>query len=274
MSRLHTLFSTLKLQGRKALVPFITAGFPTPAASLPIMRALVAGGADLIELGVPFSDPMADGPTVQRASEVALAQGMSLHGVLDLVREYRLEDSQTPIVLMGYANPLEAYGLAQFARDAAAAGVDGLLTVDYPPEEALDYVALLREQAIDPIFLLAPTSTPERFEQVASLGSGYIYYVSLKGVTGSAKLDLAEVAKRIPQIQTKVKLPVAVGFGIRDAASAAAVAQVADAVVIGSRIIEEIEQLPASTSTAALATQVENFMQNIRNALDHQEIPS
>ncbi|MBV2235365.1 MAG: tryptophan synthase subunit alpha [Sterolibacterium sp.] len=270
MSRIPTLFDTLAAQGRKALIPFMTAGFPGPAHTLPLMRALVAGGADLIELGVPFSDPMADGPTVQRASEVALAQGMTLRGVLDIVRSYREEDTTTPIVLMGYANPVEAYGCAALARDAAAAGVDGLLVVDYPPEEADEFVHCLRQHQLDPIFLLAPTSTEARFAQVAELGSGYIYYVSLKGVTGSGALDLDEVARRIPLIRSRVGMPVGVGFGIRDAASAARIGAVADAVVIGSRIIEEIETAEHEAAGSSPA-RVQLFMQGIRSALDHQE---
>lgn len=267
MSRIPTLFEQLAAQGRKALIPFMTAGFPSPAQTLPLMRAMVAGGADLIELGVPFSDPMADGPTVQRASEIALAQGMSLRGVLDIVQRYRQEDDTTPIVLMGYANPVEAYGCAELARDAAAAGVDGLLVVDYPPEEADEFVRCLRQHQLDPIFLLAPTSTEARFAQVAELGSGYIYYVSLKGVTGSGALDLDEVARRIPLIRNRVGMPVGVGFGIRDAASAARIGAVADAVVIGSRIIEEIENSPHDE----VLQRVQNFMQGIRTALDSKE---
>lgn len=267
MSRISARFVQLQAAGRKALIPFITAGFPTPGQTLPLMRALVAGGADLIELGVPFSDPMADGPTVQRASEAALAQGMNLRGVLEIVRAYRQEDADTPIVLMGYANPVEAYGCAALARDAAAAGVDGLLVVDYPPEEAEEFVACLRAHQLDPIFLLAPTSTEARFAQVAELGSGYIYYVSLKGVTGSGALDLDEVARRIPLIRSRVGMPVGVGFGIRDAVSAARIGTVADAVVIGSRIIEEIENSPRDE----VLPRVQAFMQDIRAALDSKE---
>lgn len=269
MSRIQACFQTLQAQGRKALIPFITAGDPDPDLTLPLMRALVAGGADIIELGVPFSDPMADGPTIQRASERALKHGMSLRRVLELVRTYRLEDDQTPIVLMGYANPVEAYGSAALARDAKAAGVDGLLVVDYPPEECAEFTALLREHGLDPIFLLAPTSTEKRFSEVAALGSGYIYYVSLKGVTGAGHLDFDDVARRIPAIREKVGMPVGVGFGIRDAASATRIGAVADAVVIGSRIIEEIENAPR----AEAAQRVQIFMQSIRNALDCKENP-
>ena len=255
------------MQGRKALIPFITAGDPDPDLTLPLMRALVAGGADIIELGVPFSDPMADGPTIQRASERALKHGMSLRRVLDLVREFRLENGATPVVLMGYANPVEAYGAAAFVKDAQSAGVDGVLVVDYPPEECADFAAALREHLIDPIFLLAPTSTEQRFGEVAALGSGYIYYVSLKGVTGAGHLDFADVARRIPAIRARVGMPVGVGFGIRDAASARRIGAVADAVVIGSRIIEEIENSPRDQAAARVTA----FMQGIRTALDEKE---
>ena len=264
MSRIQKTFASLSAQGRKALIPFITAGDPHPDASLPLMRALVAGGADIIELGVPFSDPMADGPTIQRASERALAQGMSLRRVLALVADFRKENATTPVVLMGYANPVEAYGIEDFARDARAAGVDGVLVVDYPPEECAGFAAVMKQAGIDPIFLLAPTSTEQRYTEVGEIGSGYIYYVSLKGVTGSGALDLDEVARRIPLIRDKVGMPVGVGFGIRDGATAARIAAVADAVVIGSRIIEEIESAPA----AEAPERVRAFVSGIRSAMD------
>ncbi len=267
MSRIPACFSALQTQGRKALIPFITAGDPDPELTLPLMRALVAGGADIIELGVPFSDPMADGPTIQRASERALKHGMSLRRVLDIVRSFRTENATTPIVLMGYANPIEAYGAEKFAADAAAAGVDGVLVVDYPPEESTEFVALLRARQIDPIFLLAPTSVEKRYAEVAALGSGYIYYVSLKGVTGAGHLDFDEVARRIPQIRAKVGMPVGVGFGIRDAQSAARLAVCSDAIVIGSRIIEEIENAPRDQA----AQRVQAFLAGIRAAIDHKE---
>ncbi len=257
MSRIEIRFSELATQGRKALIPFITAGDPQLDATLPLMNALVAGGADIIELGVPFSDPSADGPTIQRASERALANGMTLRKVLAIVREFRSSNATTPIVLMGYANPIEAYGLDDFARDAQAAGVDGVLVVDYPPEESTEFSAAMKSAGLDPIFLLAPTSEEKRFDDVALAGSGYIYYVSLKGVTGAAHMDFAEVSRRLPEIRRRVGMPVGVGFGIRDAETAARVAGIADAVVIGSRIIEEIEaaepgQAPARV-TALLA---------------------
>ena len=264
MSRIQATFARLQADNRKALIPFITAGDPEPGLTVPLMQALVAGGADVIELGVPFSDPMADGPTIQRASERALAYGTSLRIVLGMVREFRKVDADTPVVLMGYANPIEAYGIEPFAKDAASHGVDGVLVVDYPPEECETFAATLKANGLDPIFLLAPTSTEKRFGEVAACGSGYIYYVSLKGVTGSASLDLDEVAKRIPNIRAKVNMPVGVGFGIRDAATAAKVASVADAVVIGSRIIEEIENSPRDQA----ASRVTAFLKGIRDAMD------
>jgi len=264
MSRISTTFTALSMQGRKALIPFITAGDPHPDLSLSLMRALVAGGADIIELGVPFSDPMADGPTIQRASERALAHGMSLRRVLALVGEFRKENATTPVVLMGYANPVEAYGVEAFAGDAKQAGIDGVLVVDYPPEECAGFSATMKQAGIDPIFLLAPTSTEQRYDEVAQIGSGYIYYVSLKGVTGSGNLDLDEVARRIPLIREKVGMPVGVGFGIRDGATAARIAAVADAVVIGSRIIEEIESAPVGEATA----RVQRFLSGVRAAMD------
>jgi tryptophan synthase alpha chain len=264
MSRIESTFQRLQGQDRKALIPFITAGDPDPGLTVGLMHALVAGGADIIELGVPFSDPMADGPTIQRASERALVHGTSLRHVLGMVKEFRTSNENTPVVLMGYANPIEAFGVPVFAAAAAEAGVDGVLVVDYPPEECLEFSATLKANGLDPIFLLAPTSSDKRFAEVAEAGSGYIYYVSLKGVTGSATLDLDEVTRRIPTIREKVGMPVGVGFGIRDGASAARVASVADAVVIGSRIIEEIEQSPR----AEAAARVQAFISTIRQAMD------
>lgn len=264
MSRIASCLDDLRRRGKKALIPFITAGDPTPGMTLPLMHALVAAGADIIELGVPFSDPMADGPTIQRASERALSYGVSLRTVLGMVREFREKDDETPIVLMGYANPIEAYGWQAFAQDAKASGVDGALTVDYPPEEASAFAELLHAQGIDPIFLLAPTSTPERATLVAELGSGYVYYVSLKGVTGSAALDLDDVLRRIPEIRERVGMPVGVGFGIRDAASAARIASQADGIVIGSRLIEIIEQ----GSIEEAPERAGAFLREIRAALD------
>ena len=248
MTRLDQRLDALRAAGRKALVPFITAGDPSLEATVPVMRALVQAGADVIELGVPFSDPMADGPTIQRASERALAKGVSLRGVLGMVAEFRQRDQETPVVLMGYANPIEAMGVDAFAEAACKAGVDGVLVVDYPPEEAAEFAQAMKAEGIDPIFLLAPTSTPERIKLVAGLARGYVYYVSLKGVTGSAALDVQAVAARIPEIRAAVGVPVGVGFGIRDAQTAQAVAKVADAVIVGSRLLEEIEQSTPGTA--------------------------
>lgn len=264
MSRIAATFTRLVAARRCALIPFITAGDPAPKHTVALMQALVAGGADIIELGVPFSDPMADGPTIQRASERALAHGVSLRDVLGLVAEFRRSDARTPVVLMGYANPIEALGLSEFAASAQTAGVDGVLVVDYPPEEAAEYAQAMNNAALDAIFLLAPTSTPERVSAAAKLASGYLYYVSLKGVTGAGHIDLAEVSQRIPALRALSGLPVGVGFGVRDGQIAARIAEFADAVVIGSRLIEEIEQSPA----AELPVRVRQFMRTMRAAID------
>ena len=264
MSRIQNAFDRLNAEGRKALIPFITAGDPDAAMTLPLMHALVEAGADVIELGVPFSDPMADGPTIQRASERALAKGMSLRKVLQLVSAFRTEDDRTPVVLMGYANPIEAMGLERFAEKAAQSGVDGVLVVDYPPEEAEKFGAAMKANGMDPIFLIAPTSTAERIAQVATIASGYVYYVSLAGVTGSGALNVDAVAQKLPAIREKTGLPVGVGFGIRDAATAARIAAFADAVVVGSRIIEEIEKSTAETACA----NVKALVADIRRGVD------
>ena len=264
MSRIQGRFEALGKAARKALIPYITAGDPHPALTVPLMRGLVEAGADIVELGVPFSDPMADGPVIQRAGERALKHGVGLSDVLKLVGEFRRTDPNTPIVLMGYANPIEAMGVEQFVAAAKAAGVDGVIVVDYPPEECEQFAALAKRAGIDPIFLLAPTSTEKRIEQVARVGSGYLYYVSLRGVTGAANLDFAELSSRIPAIRAATRLPIGVGFGIRDAESARRVAQSADAVVIGSRIIQEIE---AGTADQAVS-RVKAFLKPIREALD------
>ena len=264
MSRIQAKFEQLAESGRKALIPFVTAGDPDPGITVALMHALVAAGADVIELGVPFSDPMADGPVIQRASDRALRHGVGLNRVLEFVREFRATDQATPVVLMGYANPIEAMGAARFVAEAQQAGVDGALVVDYPPEECESFAALVREHGMDLIFLLAPTSGDARIAQVAKLASGYLYYVSLKGVTGAGHLDLAEVAEKIPHIRRATKLPVGVGFGIRDAATAKAVAQYADAVVIGSAIIQQMEAAPAGEQVLYAG----RFMQGIRAALD------
>ncbi|WP_347554587.1 tryptophan synthase subunit alpha [Robbsia sp. KACC 23696] len=264
MSRIEKRFAALAAAGRKGLIPFMTAGDPDPARTVEFMHALADGGADVIELGVPFSDPMADGPVIQRASERALARGVRLRDVLDNVRAFRERDAETPVVLMGYANPIERMGVATFARAAADAGVDGVLVVDYTPEEATEFAATLREVGLDPIFLLAPTSTPERIELVGKIASGYIYYVSLKGVTGAGNLDVAAIAGRMPTIRERVPVPVGVGFGIRDAETARAVAHVSDAVVIGSRIVQLLEQAAPADAVAELT----RFIADIRRAID------
>ncbi|MCX7139767.1 MAG: tryptophan synthase subunit alpha [Proteobacteria bacterium] len=264
MSRIQATFAKLAATHRKALIPFVTAGDPDPGVTVPLMHALVEAGADVIELGVPFSDPMADGPVIQRASDRALKHGVGLDRVLAFVQEFRATDKATPVVLMGYANPIESMGVERFAVDAQKAGVDGVLVVDYPPEECASFAELVRGHDMDLIFLLAPTSSDARMAQVAKLASGYLYYVSLKGVTGAGHLDLAEVAEKIPQIRRQTTLPVGVGFGIRDAATAKAVAAFADAVVIGSAIIQQME----AAAPGAQVQQAGRFMRGIREALD------
>jgi tryptophan synthase alpha chain len=264
MSRIQSTLAALAANKRKGLIPFITAGDPAPELTVRLMHALVAGGADIIELGVPFSDPMADGPVIQRASERALAKGTGLRQVLGFVREFRSSDSSTPVVLMGYANPIERMGVATFISAAKEAGVDGVLIVDYPPEECEEFAARMNENGLDMIFLLAPTSTDERIAQVGKIASGYVYYVSLKGVTGSGHLDLDAVAQMIPRIKKNIHVPVGVGFGIRDGVTAKAVASVSDAVVIGSRIIQELENTPHDQAEQAVRT----FISGIRSALD------
>jgi tryptophan synthase alpha chain len=264
MSRIQGCFEALAKAKRKALIPYITAGDPHPSLTVPLMRGLVEAGADIVELGVPFSDPMADGPVVQRAGERALKHGVGLSDVLRLVAEFRKSDSKTPIVLMGYANPIEAMGVEKFVAAAKAADVDGVIVVDYPPEECEQFAAQAKKAGIDPIFLLAPTSTDKRIEQVGRVGSGYLYYVSLRGITGASNIDLGDVAARIPKIRAATRLPIGVGFGIRDAESAKRVAQSADAVVIGSRIIQEIE----AGSPDQAVSRVKAFLKPIRQALD------
>ncbi|HWA38602.1 MAG TPA: tryptophan synthase subunit alpha [Burkholderiales bacterium] len=264
MSRIQACFEALRRAKRKALIPYITAGDPHPSLTVPLMRALVESGGDILELGVPFSDPMADGPVVQRASERALKHGVGLGDVLAIVAEFRKQDATTPIVLMGYANPVEAMGMEKFVAAARQAGVDGVIVVDYPPEECEEFSALAKKNGIDPIFLLAPTSTDKRIRDVGRCGSGYLYYVSLKGITGAGHIDVSDVAARIPKIRAATKLPIGVGFGIRDAESACRIAQTADAVVIGSRIIEVIEAAGAQSAAA----KVKEFLAPIRKALD------
>ena len=267
MSRIATTFEKLGASGRKALIPYICAGDPFADGTVELMHALAAGGADVIELGVPFSDPMADGPVIQKAAERALAKGIGMVQVLDMVRAFRQKNATTPVVLMGYANPVERYdqkhGADAFVKDAAAAGVDGVLIVDYPPEECAEFAAKLKAHGLDLIFLLAPTSTEARMAQVGQLASGYVYYVSLKGVTGAGHLNTAAVAEAVPRIRRHVSVPVGVGFGIRDAATAQTVGRVADAVVIGSRIIQLLESAPQGQEAAVVA----DFLAGIKKVL-------
>jgi tryptophan synthase alpha chain len=264
MSRITNTFQALQAKQRKALIPFVTAGDPYADVTPELMHGLADAGADVIELGVPFSDPMADGPVIQKAGDRALARGIGLTQVLAMVRSFRERNQTTPVVLMGYANPIERYGAERFVKDAAQAGVDGVLVVDYPPEECAAFAAMLKSHGLDLIFLLAPTSTEQRMQQVGRIASGYVYYVSLKGITGAGHLDVSSVAAMIPRIKRHVPIPVGVGFGIRDAASAKAVAAVSDAVVIGSRLIELIEHEPRDKVAAVAGA----FMREIRAALD------
>jgi tryptophan synthase alpha chain len=266
MSRITPTFAALAAQKRTALITFITAGDPAPELTVPLMHSLVAGGVDLLELGVPFSDPMAEGPVIQRASERALKHGVGTNDVLGYVREFRRTNKTTPVVLMGYANPIECMGQQAFVDAAYEAGVDGAIVVDYPPEECEDFARMMKEKGMDNIFLLAPTSTEERIRQVAKVGGGFSYYVSLKGVTGAGNIDITDVSRRLEQIRAHVKLPIGVGFGIRDAATAKAIASVADGVVIGSRIIQEMESAPLDEAVSVAHA----FVASIRAALDER----
>jgi tryptophan synthase alpha chain len=266
VSRIAGTFEKLSRARRAALIPFVTAGDPSPSSTVPVMHALARAGADVIELGVPFSDPMADGPVIQRSSERALKHGVSLRDVLSMVAEFRKQDRETPVVLMGYANPIERMGLTLFVKDAQAAGVDGVLIVDYPPEESGAWLEALRGTALDPIFLLSPTSSDERIELVAKVARGYIYYVSLKGVTGASNIDTGDVEAMIAKIRARTKVPVGVGFGIRDGATAQRVARIADAVVIGSRIVQELVD---AKDPVARASEV---MAEFRRAMDQAEV--
>ncbi len=266
MSRLAATFEQLSKTGRKALIPFITAGDPRPDFTLPLMHAMVEAGADVIELGVPFSDPMADGPVIQRASERALDHKMSLRRVLTIAAEFRKTNQQTPVVLMGYVNPIEAMGYEDFANAAQRAEIDGVLTVDLPPEEADECVALLKARDIDPIFLLAPNSSDERIKKMDAAGSGYLYYVSLKGVTGAGHLDIADVETKLNQIRANTRLPVAIGFGVKDAQTAKTVASLGDGVVIGSTLISKIEANPDDPERAK--REIVELLVAMRHAMD------
>lgn len=268
-NRIDRCFRALKEQSRKALIPFITVGDPHPDWTAGIMHELVSAGANIVELGVPFSDPMADGPVIQEASERAIARGVSLHTVLDSVREFRQRDANTPVVLMGYMNPLERYGHMAFARDAAEAGVDGVLLVDCPPEEMLELSPVLQGKGIYPICLIAPTTTPQRMDIIARNAQGYLYYVSFKGITGAIGLDQAGIAAPLAEIRRHSDLPVAVGFGIKDAEAAATVARFADAVVIGSALVQA---LAVSISGADAEQRARDFLAPVRKAMDNGRV--
>lgn len=264
MSRIQSTFANLKQQGKTALIPYITAGDPHPKHTVNLMHTLVKHGADMIELGVPFSDPMADGPVIQRASERALLHKVGLTTVLAMVKEFRQTNQTTPIILMGYANPIEVIGPTVFADRAKAADVDGVITVDYPPEECGEFVKELRARDIDPVFLLSPTTDPKRVDLIVNQASGFVYYVSLKGVTGAANLNVAEVSARVASIRQQTDLPVGVGFGIRDAATAKATAAIADAVVVGSRMVQVIE----SSNDENLLSNAAALMDELKAAVD------
>lgn len=264
MNRIEARFAALRQEKRKALIPYITAGDPRPQVTVPMMHAMVQAGADLIEVGVPFSDPMADGPVIQRASERALAQKMTLPRVLEMVKEFRKSDADTPVVLMGYLNPFEAMGYEPFALLAAESGVDGVLTVDMPPEESAGFVSELRKHDLAPIYLIAPTTPPERVATICAQARGFVYYVSLKGVTGAGHLDVAAVAEKLREIRGATALPVGVGFGIRDAQSAAQIAKIADAVVVGSAIVRKIEESDVWNAM----TEVQTLVRDMRAAMD------
>jgi tryptophan synthase alpha chain len=266
MSKIPERFAVLRRQGKTALVPFVTAGDPHPSVTVPLMHAMVAAGADLIELGVPFSDPMADGPVIQRASERALLHHVSLQDVLGMVHRFRAEDTETPVVLMGYLNPIEVMGYSELATRAKDAGADGMLVVDAPPEESHELVSALREADLDLVYLLAPTSTEERIGKIAAVASGFVYYVSVKGVTGAGHLDVDEVATKLAPIRRIIDLPVGVGFGIKDAGTAARVARVADAVILGSAIVGRIEDLAGKPELIPDA--VSDFLSDLRAAID------
>ena len=268
MSRLQAKFADLRARGRKGLVPYITAGDPHPSRTVALMHALVAGGADVIELGVPFSDPMADGPVIQLACERALKHGTSLWHVLDLVASFRRKDADTPVVLMGYLNPIETRGVEAFARKAQASGVDGVLVVDLAVEEAPEFAPILRAHGLDNVFLLAPTSPAARIAAIAREASGYLYYVSLKGVTGAKSLDVGSVREKLAEIRRHTQLPVAVGFGVRDPQTAAQVAAVADAVVVGSALVGEVAR--HAKKPAGLPKVLQSRLAAMRRAVDRR----
>ena len=270
MSRLAARFSDLKAASKSALIPYVMTGDPSPEITLPLMHAMVAAGADIIELGAPFSDPMADGPVIQAAAERSLVHNTSLHDVFSLVSEFRKSDDKTPIVMMGYLNPIEVMGYESFAQQASACGIDGVITVDMPPVEAADYVPALKAQGLDPIFLLAPTSTQQRIKKLAEVASGFVYYVSLKGVTGAATLDVSSVEQKVEQIRQSIDLPIGVGFGIGDAESAAKVAACSDAVVVGSAIVKKMTLNDGKTEQdrSIIIKEISDILSDMRSAMD------
>jgi len=265
-SRLKDCFAKLEVNGKKALIPYIAAGDSNKSITVPLMHRMVEAGSDIIELGIPFSDPMADGPTIQLACERALEHHTSLADVIDMVKEFRRANTVTPIVLMGYLNPVEAFGYESFAKAAADVGIDGLLTVDLPPEESEQMAGVLAKYDIDPIFLLSPTTTEERIKSIVRAGSGYLYYVSLKGVTGSSILNIDEVSEKVAAIKTHTDLPVGVGFGIKDAESAAAISAISDGVIVGSAIVKIIEKNVDDTDT--ILDQISTLLSSMREAMD------
>lgn len=270
MSRLKACFERLEAESKKALIPYVMTSDPQPGVTVPLMHAMVEAGANIIELGAPFSDPMADGPVIQLAAERSLEHHTSLHDVFDVTRQFREKDDQTPIVMMGYLNPIEVMGYDSFAKQAADCGIDGVITVDMPPEEGESYIAALRSQNVDPVFLIAPTTTEERIKIIGAVASGFVYYVSLKGVTGAATLDVEEVARRIELISRHIELPIGVGFGIKDAESAASVAGCADAVVVGSAIVNLMaaQKDEKTEQTATIVRDVTGLLKSMRGAMD------
>lgn len=266
MSRIEARFAALKRDGRKALVPFVTAGDPDPGVTVPLMHEMVIAGADLIELGVPFSDPMADGPVIQKANQRALKHNVSLRDVLAMVASFREQDNDTPVLLMGYLNPIEAMGYENVADSCAEAGVDGLLIVDLPPEEAGEFNEQLYQRNVDPVYLLAPTSTEERMDLVTKAARGFVYYVAIRGVTGAAELDYDEINQSVSTIRKHSSLPVGVGFGINGPESAVKIGQNADAVIIGSAIVNRVEE--SKDNPDAILSNIGDFLREIRQALD------
>ena len=269
MSRIQARFAALKTEGKKALIPYVTAGDPEPSVTVPLMHKMVAAGADIIELGVPFSDPMAEGPVIQKAMERALTHDVTLTEVLGMVKTFRQQDDATPVLLMGYANPIEVMGYRHFANDAAEAGVDGVLIVDMPPEEAVELLSETQVHGLDVVFLVSPTTTDERIQLVSQAGGGFVYYVSLKGVTGAGHLDVHEVAQKVTNIKRFAQLPVCVGFGIRDAESAAQIAAVADGVVVGSALVKKVQENLGQTDKIEQA--IVSLLSEMRKAMDREK---